>query len=113
MLPAPSTATHSARDGQETPLKPDPRSTPAELHALGPSAGRLDVSTFPEVSDTPQNDVVGHETLFGKLLSPLPASTSVAVQADASPVGFVAVKAVPLLSTAAQNVVEAQEIPAM
>lgn len=75
--------------------------------ALAPPTGLVEVSTLPSVSTAAQNEALGQEMAFRRVVP----SMFAAVQALAPPVGSVEVRTLPLLSTAAQKASLGQETP--
>ena len=97
-LPVPSTATHSSSEGHETPVSQAPGSTAVVVQAVAPPVGFVEVATFPRSPDPMWASSTTHSDTVGQADRPRPwplVSTSVAVQAEAPPVGSVEVSACP------------------
>ena len=63
-----STATHSAADAQDTPVKGPLRSTWLAVHTLAPPLGSVELSTLPTSSTATHSDGDGHDTPVTELL---------------------------------------------
>ena len=103
--PPPSTATHSAADGHDTPVSVLVESTVALDHVAAPPSGLVEVQTLPDSSTATQSDVEGQEIpLSGFAVMLATDHRAVAVA------GVVVVSTLPIRSTAAQNELVGHEI---